>query len=114
MLHQLACFHQRICPLQQRLDVVTLRHYERAYPMLQRIRDLGQKLRMLCRTARRRQTCAGTSSTRFSLVAALEWKLSQLQLTFRQLPKRGKWVHMGRVNSCKRIRLAAVIGCSQR
>jgi hypothetical protein len=42
----------------------------------------------------------------------VEWKLSQAarELTA-EARQRGKWVHMGRVNSAKRLRYAAGIGC---
>jgi hypothetical protein len=41
-----------------------------------------------------------------------EWKLSQhaARLAY-QAKERGKWVHMGRVNSRKRLLRAAVMGC---
>lgn len=41
-----------------------------------------------------------------------EWKLGPVAraLTF-EAKRRGKWVHMGRVNSLKRLRYAAAIGC---
>jgi hypothetical protein len=46
------------------------------------------------------------------LGGSTEWKLgpAAARLT-RQARERGKWVHMGRVNSYKRIRYAAEIGC---
>lgn len=41
-----------------------------------------------------------------------QWKLSQhAALLAREAKQRGKWVHMGRVNSNKRIRYARTIGC---
>ena len=41
-----------------------------------------------------------------------EWKLGSIAADIAsEAKKRGKWVHMGRVNSFKRMRLAAAIGC---
>lgn len=41
-----------------------------------------------------------------------EWKLGEAaRLLTAEARERGKWVHMGRVNSAKRLRYAAAIGC---
>jgi hypothetical protein len=41
-----------------------------------------------------------------------EWKLgASAELLVAEAKRRGKWVHMGRVNSDRRIRYAASIGC---
>lgn len=42
----------------------------------------------------------------------LEWKLGQEATDLaREARRRGKWVHMGRVNSFKRLQAALVMGC---
>lgn len=41
-----------------------------------------------------------------------EWKLSPMATELaREAKMRGKWVHMGRVNSRRRFRLAIEMGC---
>jgi hypothetical protein len=51
-------------------------------------------------------------STKWKLGESTKWKLgeSAAQLC-REARRRGKWVHMGRVNSLRRIRHAHAIGC---
>lgn len=42
----------------------------------------------------------------------VEWKLGKVAALLTAAAKRrGKWVHMGRVNSCKRLKYADAIGC---
>lgn len=41
-----------------------------------------------------------------------EWKLSEEAAELgREAKRRGKWLHMGRVNSLTRLRIASHIGC---
>lgn len=61
------------------------------------VRPTGQSDERLCPTCGRKLT---------------EWKLGQVARDFAAYAKaRGKWVHMGRVNSMSRLRYAMRIGC---
>ena len=80
--------------------------------MLPKIRELGFKAAYVG------QDGAQPNDTPWSEIDALfiggttDWKLSQSAADLiSEARRRGKWVHMGRVNSWRRIRLAHVLGC---
>ena len=85
---------------------------ERAYPMLRRIRKLGFKAAYVVQDGETPAQVRWGELDAIFIGGSTEWKLSQAAADLAAAAKkRGKWVHMGRVNSYKRIRLAALIGC---
>lgn len=85
---------------------------ERAYPMLPHIRELGFKAALVAQDGETSNLIDWGQLDAIFIGGSTEWKLSQaagdIAAAARQ---KGKWVHMGRVNSFKRMRLAAAIGC---
>jgi hypothetical protein len=85
---------------------------ERAYPMLPHIRKLGFKAALVAQDGETSNLINWGQLDAIFIGGSTEWKLSQaagdIAAAARQ---KGKWVHMGRVNSFKRMRLAAAIGC---
>lgn len=79
-------------------------------PMLNRLRDHGYKAAFVAQD--------GLDEPPWDEFDALfvggttAWKLgASVPRLVRQANERGKWTHMGRVNSYRRFRLAALIGC---
>ena len=84
---------------------------KRSKPMFKKIRNIGYKVAYVG------QDCEDGNKLNFKLFDCLfiggttEWKLSQDAYKLVQLAKQnGKWIHMGRVNSYKRMRVAGAIG----
>ena len=85
---------------------------KRAYPMLPRIRKLGFKAAFVVQDGETVDQIKWDELDAIFVGGSTEWKLSQYAADIVAEAKRqGKWVHMGRVNSFKRMRLAAAIGC---
>ena len=85
---------------------------KRAYPMLPRIRKLGFKAAFVVQDGETVDQIKWDELDAIFIGGSTEWKLSQYAADIVAEAKRqGKWVHMGRVNSFKRMRLAAAIGC---
>tara|TARA_S200002703_G_scaffold23535_2_gene20390 strand:- start:793 stop:1416 length:624 start_codon:yes stop_codon:yes gene_type:complete len=85
---------------------------ERAYPVLPRIRRLGFKAAYVCQDGEKNDCIYWDELDAIFIGGSTEWKLSQAAGDIASAAKqKGKWVHMGRVNSFKRMRLAAAIGC---
>lgn len=85
---------------------------KRAYRMLPRIRELGFKAAFVVQDGETVDQIRWDEMDAIFVGGSTEWKLSQAAADIVALAKRkGKWVHMGRVNSYKRMRLAAAIGC---
>lgn len=85
---------------------------ERAYPMLPCIRQLGFKAALVAQDGEKNDFINWDQLDAIFIGGTTEWKLSQAAADIVAAAKqKGKWVHMGRVNSFKRMRLAAAIGC---
>ena len=85
---------------------------KRAYRMLPRIRELGFKAAFVVQDGETVDQIRWDEMDAIFVGGSTEWKLSQAAADIvAQAKRKGKWVHMGRVNSYKRMRLAAAIGC---
>jgi hypothetical protein len=85
---------------------------DRAYPMLPRIQKLGFKAAYVCQDGELPNTVEWSKLNAIFIGGSTEWKLSQAAADLvAEAKRRDKWVHMGRVNSFQRMRLAAAIGC---
>lgn len=86
--------------------------YERSLPMLDPIR---QRVGRAAYAAQNGATSDGMPWQQFDalfLGGDTEWKLGiEARVLVGEARRRGKWVHMGRVNSLKRLRYADAIGC---
>lgn len=91
-------------------DAVATR--KRAYRMLPRIRELGFKAAFVVQDGETVDQIRWDEMDAIFVGGSTEWKLSQAAADIvAEAKRKGKWVHMGRVNSYKRMRLAAAIGC---
>jgi hypothetical protein len=85
---------------------------KRAYRMLPRIRELGFKAAFVVQDGETVDQIRWDEMDAIFVGGSTEWKLSQAAAEIvAEAKRKGKWVHMGRVNSYKRMRLAAAIGC---
>jgi hypothetical protein len=85
---------------------------DRAYPMLPRIQALGFKAAYVCQDGELPRTVDWSKLDAIFIGGSTDWKLSQAAADLvAEAKRRDKWVHMGRVNSYQRMRLAAAIGC---
>lgn len=85
---------------------------KRAYPMLPKIRKLGFKGAFVVQDGETADQILWDELDAIFVGGSTDWKLSQAAGDIvAEAKRRGKWVHMGRVNSFKRMRLAAAIGC---
>ena len=85
---------------------------DRAYPMLPRIQKLGFKAAYVCQDGELPNTVEWSKLDAIFIGGSTEWKLSQAAADLvAEAKHQDKWVHMGRVNSFQRMRLAAAIGC---
>jgi len=85
---------------------------DRAYPMLPLIKNLGFKAAYVCQDGERINLLNWSLFDAIFIGGTTEWKLSQAAADLvAEAKRRNKWVHMGRVNSYKRMRLASAIGC---
>ncbi len=85
---------------------------ERSLPVLPEIRRLGYKAALVAQDGLEELTVPWDDLDVLFIGGSTEWKLGPhaAGLT-REAKDRGKWVHMGRVNSFKRYSYAAGIGC---
>jgi hypothetical protein len=85
---------------------------DRSYPMLPKIRDLGFKAAFVIQDGETPDQIRWDELDAIFIGGSTEWKLGPIAADIAsEAKRRGKWVHMGRVNSFKRMRLAAAIGC---
>ena len=85
---------------------------DRAYPMLPKIRELGFKAAYVCQDGETPDQILWDELDAIFIGGSTEWKLSQAAADIAtHAKKKNKWVHMGRVNSYKRLRYAEAIGC---
>jgi hypothetical protein len=85
---------------------------ERSTPWLPKIRELGYPAAFVAQDGAETVGVPWDEFDALFLGGTTEWKLGPhaAQLT-REAKACGKWVHMGRVNSERRLRYAAAIGC---
>jgi len=84
----------------------------RAYPMLPKIQRMGFKAAYVCQDGELPETIDWSKLDAIFIGGSTEWKLSQAAADLvAEAKRKNKWVHMGRVNSYQRMRLAAAIGC---
>tara|TARA_R100001510_G_C7633424_1_gene191957 strand:+ start:297 stop:902 length:606 start_codon:yes stop_codon:yes gene_type:complete len=85
---------------------------ERSYPMLPKIRSLGFKAAFVIQDGETPDQILWDELDAIFVGGSTNWKLGPEAADIAsEAKKRNKWVHMGRVNSFKRMRLAAAIGC---
>lgn len=84
---------------------------KRSKPMLPRIRDLGYRAAFVAQDGAVEKDLPWRDFDCLFVGGTDQFKLSQpAAACMREAKRRGKWVHMGRVNSYKRIRLAKFLG----
>lgn len=85
---------------------------ERSAPWLQPIRDLGYPVALVGQDGMEDLAVPWDDVDAFFIGGSTEWKLSdEAARMVDEARGRGKWVHMGRVNSRKRLAYAESIGC---
>lgn len=84
----------------------------RAMPWLKRIRDLGYPVAYVAQDGARADRLPWGHFDALFIGGSTEWKLGTAARALAHEAKaRGLWVHMGRVNSERRMRYASSIGC---
>lgn len=85
---------------------------ERSAPMLPRIRSLGFPVALVGQNGLEELSIPWDTFDAFFIGGDDSWKLGPAAAALAgEARSRGKWVHMGRVNSRKRLQYAARIGC---
>lgn len=85
---------------------------ERSRPWLPRIRDLGYPVAFVAQDGLEEMTPPWDEFDALFIGGSTAWKLGpHVRTLVTEAKARGKWVHMGRVNSLARFRYAAHIGC---
>jgi hypothetical protein len=85
---------------------------ERSLPWLPRIRALGMPAALVAQNGQESLPVPWSEFDCLFIGGDTAWKLGAAARELAGEAKaRGKWVHMGRVNSERRIRYAAAIGC---
>ncbi|HEU4544470.1 MAG TPA: hypothetical protein VFR23_25290 [Jiangellaceae bacterium] len=85
---------------------------ERSLPWLPRIRALGYPAAFVAQDGQEHLTVPWDAFDVLFVGGSTEWKLGSHARAFViEAKARGKYVHMGRVNSERRIRYAVAIGC---
>lgn len=86
--------------------------HERSTPWLPKIRALGYKVAYVAQDGLEELTVPWDDFDCLFIGGSTEWKLGHhAKALVAEAKARGKWVHMGRVNSNKRYRYAKSIGC---
>ena len=81
-------------------------------PMYARIRALGYKVALVAQDGLESLTVPWQDFDALFIGGSTGWKLSEAAASLvHEAKRRGKWVHMGRVNSLRRLRFAQSIGC---
>lgn len=84
----------------------------RSMPELPELRRRGHRAAFVLQNGAERTGIPWDATDAIFIGATDEWKLGpEARGLVREARRRGKWVHMGRVNSEKRLRYAAMIGC---
>lgn len=85
---------------------------ERSLPVLDVIRGLGYPAALVAQDGAEHLTLPWEAFDALFIGGTTAWKLSDEAFEVAQAAIcRGKWLHMGRVNSAKRVRLAYLWGC---
>ena len=85
---------------------------ERSLPWMPRMRDLGFPVALVGQDGLQRLEVPWDEFDAFFIGGSTAWKLSSHARNLAtEAKERGKWVHMGRVNSFKRMVYAYRIGC---
>ncbi|MBC7644233.1 MAG: hypothetical protein H7123_03835 [Thermoleophilia bacterium] len=85
---------------------------DRSLPWLSKIRALGYPVAFVAQDGLEDLNIPWAEFDVLFIGGSTEWKLGiQARLIAAEAKVRGKWVHMGRVNSEKRFRYAQAIGC---
>lgn len=81
-------------------------------PMLPRIRRLGYRVALVAQDGLETLSVPWDAFDALFIGGTTGWKLGDAAASIaREAGERGKWVHMGRVNSLRRMRYAESIGC---
>jgi hypothetical protein len=81
-------------------------------PMLPRIREAGYRVALVGQDGLEHLGVPWDDFDAFFVGGTTGWKLSPAAAELvAEAKRRGKWVHMGRVNSLRRLRYADAIGC---
>lgn len=85
---------------------------ELSLPMLARIHEVGYPAALVAQDGLTEPMIPWTLFETLFIGGSTEWKLSPgAHALIVAAKRRGKWVHMGRVNSLRRYRAAAAMGC---
>jgi hypothetical protein len=81
-------------------------------PMFGPIRELGYPVALAAQDGLEMEDVPWDEFDVLFIGGSTEWKLGEAAADIaREAKRRGKWVHMGRVNSLRRMRHAEAIGC---
>ena len=83
----------------------------RSVPMLRRIRELGHKAAFVAQDGWNEETTPWDELDALFVGGSTAFKFRGGRDAVAAARRRGKWTHMGRVNSLERLRAAAAIGC---
>lgn len=84
--------------------------WTRSAPVLPVLRDMGYRAALVAQDGL--QTPEWDTFDALFIGGTTRWKLSEhTRQLVQEAKKRGKWVHMGRVNSLRRLRAAEFMGC---
>lgn len=85
---------------------------QRSQTMLKRIRSIGFKAAFVAQDGAEKGYIPWDNFDALFIGGSTEWKISECAATIaKQAKSHGKWLHMGRVNSLKRMRIAHSFGC---
>jgi len=88
------------------------RSHFRSWPWLAKIRDLGYPVAYVAQDGLENLPVPWHDFDVLFIGGTTEWKLGPAARELvAEAKRRGKWVHMGRVNSLRRYRYAEAIGC---
>lgn len=86
--------------------------WARSAPVFPQLRAIGFKAALVAQNGMEQMAVAWDEFDALFLGGDTEWKLSyHARDLCREAKSRGKWVHMGRVNSQRRIEIAESFGC---
>jgi hypothetical protein len=81
-------------------------------PMFDPIRRLGYRVALVAQDGLEALTVPWDDFDALFIGGTTAWKLCEAAHTLAaEAKRRGKWLHMGRVNSLRRVRLAKAMGC---
>jgi hypothetical protein len=85
---------------------------EMSLPMLPRIRARGYRAALVAQDGLTPATTPWNELDALFIGGTTTWKLSDaVRALVSEAKRQGKWVHMGRVNSLRRLRIAHAMGC---